>query len=196
MGLERNQALMLELLEKQQPRQAKRTPSHLATKERQWPKRYAVPLVIASGVLVSVVVIQRGTPQLSETQVASLAAGAATDSALAEQERRWAEMRAEATTVVQPEPLSVYGLELTEDAKTAIGWVGQPGNLRLNAARAEVVAKQVRVLSASVRLLDLRLTSKGPTDLRVHTNVAEGFAWFLPPSAQAPAPASTVTSAP
>lgn len=163
---------------------------------RQFPKRHVVPIVIAVGTLATVVGITQCSPRLSEEQVADRASMIATDNAVSEQDQRWAEMRAEATTVVEPDPLSVYGLELDENAKTAIGWVGTPGNLRLNPVRAEYVAKQVRVLAASVRLLDLRMTSLSPTELRVHTNVGEGYPLFRPPATQAPAAPTTVTSAP
>lgn len=174
----------------------KRASQTLAT-VRAWPKRYAVSLCIASATLVTTVGIVHGTPRHSEKQVATMAANQVLGQVSPEMDAKWADMRAEATNTVETAPLSVYGLDLTEDAKTAIGWVGTPGNLKLNEERAEYVAKQVRVLSAKEKLLDLRLTSKTPTDLRVHTNVAEGFSLFSPPATQAPPPAAaTATSAP
>jgi hypothetical protein len=183
-------------LEQRTDPRAKRSPSKLSAKFKDVPKRYAVPLCVAGAMVVTYVGIAYGTPRHDEATVAALAADFATNAAVGEQDARWAEMRAEATSTVEPEPLSVYGLELDENAKTAIGWVGTPGNLRLNVERAEYVAKQVRVLSAKFRLLDLRMSSLSPTELRVHTNVAEGFPLFKPPAVEAPAAPTTATSAP
>jgi hypothetical protein len=181
----------------EQPKRKAKQPSKTMASVSGFPKRYAVHLCIAAAVVATTVGISQCSPRLSEQEVASIAKQNVMSEVVPALNNGLANNRAEATTVVIPDPLSVYGLELSENAKTAIGWTGQPGSLVLNAARAEYVAKQVRVLSATVRLLDLRLTSAGPTDLRVTTNVAEGFPLFNPPATQAPAAApTTATSAP
>lgn len=173
-------------------------PASTPTGWRTLPKRHAVPLCIAAATLATTVGIMRGTPRLNERQVAAMASNQAVATVAPYVDTQLANNRADATTVVKSESFAAYGLELSQDAKTAIGYVGQGANVSLNEKRAEYVAAQVKVLSASVKLLDLRLTSTGPNDLKVHTNVAVGFPLFDPPPTRAPdaAPATTATSAP
>jgi hypothetical protein len=171
-------------------------PSKTLAGLRGLPQRYAVPLCIGAAVVATSAGITMCSPRHNEQQVAAMAKQDVMSEVVPALNAELANNRAQATNTVSPEPLSVYGLELTEDAKSAIGWTGPPGNLVLNVKRAEIVAAQVKILSAKFKLLDLRLTSVSPTDLRVTTNIAEGFPLFAPPATQAPAAATTATSAP
>ncbi len=179
-----------------QDRPAAKPKRQMPASVRQFPKRHVVPIVIAVGTLATVVGISQCSPRLSEEQVA---AAARQDTLAAVVPYVDSKIQQVPTVSVMPEPLAVYGLELSENAKTAIGWRRDPQSgavLGMNTERSEYVAKQVRVLSATHKLLDLRLTSVSPTDLRVTTNIAEGFPLFLAPSVEATAAPTTVTSAP
>lgn len=169
--------------------------SKLVADIRNLPKRHAVGLCIAAATLVTTVGIMRGTPRHSESEIASMAANNAVGVVAPYVSSQIAANDAKATQVVVPDPFAAYGLELTEDAKTAIGYDPTTGGKSLQPARAQYVANQVRSNLATMQLSQMRLTSTGPTDLRVHNNPAEGYPLFKPPASRAPDSMTTTTAA-
>lgn len=164
---------------------------------RSLPKRHAVPLCIAAATLVTTVGIMRGTPRHSETQIAAMAKNGAVAEVMPDVDARLAQYRADATQVVVPDPFAAYGRELTEDAKTAIGYDPTTGGKTLQPARAQYVANQVRDALATrhMSLDEMRLTSTGPTKLSVHNISTEGYLLFKAPATRAPDSMTTTTAA-